>query len=580
MPFEPRGKNPRKTGLHRTALFIKTSWLILAGCGLKIGERPYLPADRLYYDGETSDPVCRDLNYGDLFRDFFTKPVFPSPEKSETTLFCLEETILRYENLVRGAHEDYLTKSELINILNTPLIKKDRENLIDTITREKNFDKFINSKNIILSLIERAQDKKLRDKAEKRGPEVVDLGQNCTAMGEVSSEDSIALHKREVDIFLDFLQNLRGRLIEFHSSSNRISEWIADYFESDELLRRFQELFPEEDIDSVLSQLIRKNQKQVDPDLLRQFFLHQVRRNRLGGTTRSQGANSGQETQGADPKRGPWPPGEDQGGNVFFGSSSLYAYLKERPATALSIPEVRRVVLGDILTEEWSKILPGFSGYLKERESALEQKEESSSWWGEWIDRESPAKKERDDVLDSLYEMTAVSRGLSPHTGPHLTELDVRYILFGAHFTEIILDVYDLNDNSLLEKTELADFYCLFGNVLALTQEEEETEPENWMEEWKRSFKHPEKIFSYILKYQETPSEGDLRFIWDSLFSPDEDITLSRGAVVRLVSTALSQIFTKDTENEAQSKPSVTDPPQSKPPDEQAKSKVQGKPIR
>ena len=53
MPFEPRGKNPRKTGLHRTALFIKTSWLILAGCGLKIGEQPYLPADRLYKEMDT-----------------------------------------------------------------------------------------------------------------------------------------------------------------------------------------------------------------------------------------------------------------------------------------------------------------------------------------------------------------------------------------------------------------------------------------------------------------------------------------------------------------------------------------------
>ena len=564
MPFEPLGKNPRKAGLWRTALFIKMSWLILAGCGLKIGEQPYLPADRFYYDEETSDPVCRDLNYGDLFRDFFTNPAFPSPQKSETALFCLEETILRYENLVRGAHEDYLTKSELINILNTPLIKKDREDLIDKITREKIFDKFINSKNIILSLIERVQNKSLRDKAEKRGPEIADLGQNCTAMGEVFSEDSIALHKREVDIFLDFLQKLRGRLIEFHSSSNRISKWVVDYFESDELLRRFQELFPEEDIDSVLSQMIQKNRSQVDPDLLKQFFLHHARRNRLGGTARSQGADSGQGTQG-----------ENQEEKVFFGSSSLYAYLKKRSSAAFSIPEVRRVVLGDILTEEWSKTLPGFAGYLKEREPALEQKETSPTWWRKiWVDRESPAKKERDDVLDSLYEMTVVSRRFSPHTGAHFTELDVRYILFGAHFTEIILNVYDLNDNSLLEKTELEDFYCLFGNVLALIREEEETEAENWMEEWKRSISHPEKIFSYILKYQKIPSEGDLRFIWDSLFSTDEDITLSRGTVVRLVSTALSQVFTKEAENETQGEvqSKAQSEAQGKPPTEQART--------
>ena len=477
----------------------------------------------------------------------------------KTAVLCLKRKVVEYKKLIRGAHEDYLTQSELKNLLNHEVVKTGIEDWIDGITKDKNFNLFIGFKDMTLRI-----HNLFRPQAPVQGKSIQDSLTEAVCSNEPKK---IALYKKEVDQLSEFLDLMNEWLQSIHVSSKELALKLNSYAASEKLTQFFQERWPEKELEEAVEELFQDNLGEMDPELRRKYLSErnaQVLRRHFK-TTRSQLNHlSGEisETKGLErsstllqDEKSVMKAGEDQGSSpVTSPPVDFFQYLQEHPKAAFSIPEIRRAALLSVLTDEANLIdLPGFSSYFtkKEREVlAIRIKKEQAEWhekewWGFGL---SDVEEERNEMLDHLYAMREIS-GKLVSSPSHVTGLDMKYLLLNARFVEMIMNVYDFNGNGSVERKELNSVYCLFNSLLPSLSDS--SGEKGWVEQWKRNVSSSENIFNYILKYQEIPEEFsslenlDVHFLWTSSSGDlkDEDISLSRKDLVKLVSVLFREFF-------------------------------------
>ena len=157
-------------------------------------------------------------------------------------------------------------------------------------------------------------------------------------------------------------------------------------------------------------------------------------------------------------------------------------------------------------------------------------------------------------MLRDLYAMTKISRQITSHPS-HITGLDMKYLLLNAHIVEKVMDIYDFNKDGFVERKELESMYCLFDFLLQPVSEQSVSQEDGMWERWiqgiadyvvKQADINSEKIFNYILKYQEIPSDdSSMHLLWVS-YTGDlnaNEIALSREDMVKLVSALFHKFF-------------------------------------
>ena len=148
--------------------------------------------------------------------------------------------------------------------------------------------------------------------------------------------------------------------------------------------------------------------------------------------------------------------------------------------------------------------------------------------------------------------MTEISGKLLPGAS-RITLTDAKYLLLNIQFSEMIMDIYDFNENGSVEREELESVYCLFKALVSPTDEKNPSDkPENrkWWErwkEWKLSVSDSKNVFNYILRYQEIPSslEPPVHFVWADFTEElaDEKVILSRPEVIKLTTVLFLRFF-------------------------------------
>lgn len=551
---------------NRETVFITLGICFLASCGLKVGEEPWFPEHRVH-DWEVSNPPqCRALEYDKVFKDFFSQEEVKENtliHNLNTAVFCLKDKAIGYKQLIRGAHEEYLTPQELKNLLNHKVIKADIEDTIDNITKkEEKFNVFIRFKNMILRIYELSQ--REGSTSEELTPEHLSK-EVCSPLPE-----QVALYEKEVDKFSEIL-DLTGHWLEsIHISSQQMALDLNDYVRSGKLKHFFKKRWPNKDLEEAIRDLLKKNINYLDPGLHQKYLseINRVMRRQIVPTPSQTG--NGIKTFGSNQSGHSSAVLQDgkslEGDNLedlktVEGEASissknspddLYTYLLEHPKAAFSIPEIRREALLFVLSDsKWQEDLPRFSKYFvdKEQEISAARKEKENAKWYEkewWTSDQLPVEKERDEMLDNLYAMTGISQRLLNHPS-HMTGLDMKYFLLNARLVEIIMNIYDFNGNGLVERKELKSVYCLFDFLMSSIFARSSSEENSWWEEWKQDVGRPENIFDYLLRYQEVPNEENLnvRFLWDVYVNGDESakISLSLEAMVKLVSMLFHEYF-------------------------------------
>lgn len=547
--------------------------LLFTSCGLKVGEKPWFLENQIYDWDLPTPSECKTVEYKKTFVDFFTKENGKEPvllDSMKMAVLCLKRKMIEYKKLIRGDHEDYLTQTELKNLLNHEGIKTGIEDEIDWITEDEKFNLFIDFKDMILRIYSfSSQTEPIQGKSIQK------------SLSEAVCSDEpkrIALYKKEVDELSELLDSANGWLQSVHISSKQLAVKLNDYVASDKLAQFFKENWPERELDGAAEHLLQENLDQMDPDLRRKYLSErgpQVMRrhfetlhlpldhlsDKTSGTRGSE--HSSFSAQNGKPleqgkERNPMQTEGDQDSPVsVFTPIDFFQYLQEHPRMALSIPAIRRAALLSVLNDEESGIdLPGFSKYFADQErKILENKIKRENariyekeYWGFGL---SNPEKERDEVLDNLYTMTEIGKKLVSHPS-HMTGLDMKYLLLNASIVEVVMNVYDFNGNGFVERNELESVYCLFNSLLPFFISNQNSSTENgWLEQLKQSIvsdvSTPEKIFNYILEYQEIPSEEDwdAHFVWAAYGEGlnSDEISLSRKAMVKLVSALFLKFF-------------------------------------
>ena len=584
-----------RTLWKRTLLFTLAG-LFFTNCGLKVGEPPWFSENQIYDLALPSPEQCKSVKYKKIFADFFTKDNGKASsllDSMETAVLCLKRKVTEYSKLVRGDHAEYLTQPELKNLLNHKVVKTGIEGAIDKITSEENFNVFIGVKNIILKIHDSSQTKKTTR-------EISNQNQQSSLQSDLfeafcSTEPKrVALYKKEVDELSEFLDVMKQWLQSVHVSSERLALQLNSYVGSEEFVRFFQEEFPDRSLKEIIEYLVQKNLNELDVDLRRKYFSarrNQIMRERrfvptpvplnhpVMNVSRSGKSGSLQSEETLTNKDGPATEEEKGFKTAVSLPTEFFQYLQEHPKALLSIPEIHQAALLSVLTDTADKIgLPGFSWYFAEKQqkiSKLEKERENRKWYEElWPFGSSDGEEERDEMLSDLYAMTKISRQVTPHPS-HITGLDMKYLLLNAHIVEKVMDIYDFNKNGFVERKELESMYCLFDFLLPPVSERN-TSQENGM--WKRWMQdiadyavkqadiNSEKIFNYILKYQEIPSTDDssMHLLWVSYTGDLDDadageIVLSREDMVKLVSALFHKFFPE--KYFMNKEPSVPSPP-------------------
>ena len=585
--------------------------LFSVGCGIKIGEAPWFSGDNIYDWTLPSASRCDALEYRKTFEDFFTKE--PQGENGflhnmETAVLCLKKKLKEYKELIRGAHEDYLTRSELNNLLNHKVIRTGIEGIIDKITAQRNFSLFINIKNMVLRIFELSHGGE--DSPQKGSTAEIEEESLSKTVCSPSVKQE-ALYKKEVDELAELLETGGRRLRDIHTTARRLSASLNDYMSSEQLLIFFESIGPERDFEENIKRLLKRNQSYLSEDLLIKYLVEENRHRwpeeeikeavkaflKKGGEPQlSEGflqswmlAKQDLTSRKILPEfqQGNYPQGKEAGpagdlgspsgegfssktafsgggntdekaGSVEIKRESLYKYLREHPKEAFSVPEIRRTALFFVLSndEKVRTLFPGFSKYLFNKGEAVsaEQKKKDKARFYEkewWTFGKTPAEKERDEILDNIYAMTEISGKLLPPSS-RITLTDAKYLLLNIQLSEMIMDIYDFNENGFVERRELKSVYCLFESLAfppgAPSSPFDKSESrQTWWEEWKKSVSDPKNVFNYILKYQEIPLSEDLNshFVWavSNENLADEEISLSRSAVVKLMTALFLRFF-------------------------------------
>ena len=629
--------------LHPSTQVILCGILFSVGCGIKIGEKPWFSGDRIYDWTLPSASRCDALEYRKTFEDFFTKE--PQGENGflhnmETAVLCFKKKLTEYKELIRGAHEDYLTRSELNNLLNHKVIRTGIEDIIDKITTQQGFHLFINIKNMVLKIFELSREggfssysPALSVPPNKLSREGEDSPQkeSSAKIKEASLSETICspamkkevLYKKEVDEFGELLEIIGRRLKDLHTTARELAGSLNGYIQSEQLLSFLESIDPDRDLEENIKHLLQRNLHHLSEGLLIKYLVEENRHlwpeeEELKTTIRTFLKDGGNPqlaesflqrwflakrslpAQGLPPENHPLgshPAGNHPLGNHPIGTGvdphrisdspgdgdsslktiaggeedsdtkthsvenppeSFYKRLREHPKEAFSVPEIRRNALLFVLSnnENIHILFPGFSKYLfnKGKVVSSEKKKKDKARFFEkdwWTFGKTPAEKELDEVLDNIYAMTEISGKLLPYTS-RITLTDAKYLLLNIQLSEMIMNIYDFNENGFVERKELKSVYCLFesfGPVPGASSSplnKSEGLLQTWWKKWKKSASDPKNVFNYILKYQEIPSEDlNSHFILavsnESL--ADEEVFLSRSAVVKLMTVLFLRFF-------------------------------------
>ena len=565
-------------------LFLQVFWkqtvlaslaiLLFTNCGLKVGETPWSIENQIYDWDLPTPSECKAVEYKKTFVDFFIKENGEESvllDSMKMAVLCLKRKVVEYKKLIRGDHEDYLTQTELKNLLNHEGVKTGIEDEIDWITEDEKFNLFIDFKNMILSIYNFSrQTEPIQGKSiQKSLSEAV-----CS-----DEPKQIALYKKEVDELSDLLDSTNDWLQSIHTSSKQLAVKLNDYVSSEKLAQFFKENWPERELDEAAEYLLQENLDQLDPNLRQKYLSERAAQmirwhfeplqsplDHLAAETSEAGdsehspfpAQDGRPLEGAKGRN----PIQTEGGQdspiAISPPIDFFQYLQEYPRAALSIPEIRRAALLSVLSDKENGIgLPGFSEYFVEQERKILKekiKRENAEWYKRaWWNFTGPpvAEKERNEMLDNLYTMTEIGRKLVFHPS-HMTGLDMKYLLLNASIVEVVMDIYDFNGNGSVERNELESVYCLFNSLLPFFISNQNSSTENgWLEQLKQSVANdvstPDKVFNYILEYQEIPSkeDWDAHFVWASSGEGlnSDEISLSREAMVKLVSALFLKFF-------------------------------------
>ena len=459
-----------------------------------------------------------------------------------TAIFCLKNKISGYKQLLRGAHEEYLTPRELKNLLNHKVIKTGIEDTIDKITeKDENFNVFIGVKNMILRIYELSQ----REDSTSEELTSEHLSQEvCSPLPE-----RIALYEKEVGKFSEILDLTNNWLGSIHTSSEQMALELNDYVKSGKLKHFLEQNWSDKNLEEAIKDLLEENIDHLDPGLHQKYLSEKnllVQRQIV--FTPSQSGNG--TSLAGDSLEDSEPAPEEDFTSFENSAGNLYTYLLEHPKAAFSIPEIRREALIFVLSDTKRQgDLPRFLKYFAEKEQEISAAKEArdnaklyeKEWWASGP---SLAEEERNEMLDNLYAMTGISQRLLTNSS-HITGLDMKYLLLNARLVEMIMNIYDFNNNGLVESKELESVYCLFDFLMSSIFARSSSEEDTWWEEWKQSVARPENIFNYILKYQEIPDpEGwNVHFVWNAYANESEGISLSLEAVVKLVSVLFHEYF-------------------------------------
>ena len=198
-------------------------FLFSSHCGLRIGEKaPPIPKYKLF----PSAGYCSTLDYKAEFRAYFFEKPAENPaddlsgERWRKALKCIGLEITRVENLI---YHEYFEKQELINLLNQNFVKRgNMEPIVNNIVNPSNFDDYIFIKDAIVHLIKERPDNTF-----------IQADQICQKQW----VNDIVFSKQEVDIFVDFLENLSHFFIIVERSSYELFE---QFFKSHSLSSRSQ----------------------------------------------------------------------------------------------------------------------------------------------------------------------------------------------------------------------------------------------------------------------------------------------------------------------------------------------------
>ncbi len=197
----------------------------LSGCGW-LGETPHDPV----YQFQTMDAACGAMDYKNAFRDVFREESAAAASEAINGVFdCLIFKTRQYKNAIRG---ESLNKEQLKNLLNEEFIKTGNiAPAIDKITSPGYFDRFLNLKNIAMSLLGQQQ---------ASGGEGIRHRQICRDSGHKNSFIRMAsaeqaaypaplpradsLSKAEVDVFIQFLEDSRRFFLSLELASSLIFE--------------------------------------------------------------------------------------------------------------------------------------------------------------------------------------------------------------------------------------------------------------------------------------------------------------------------------------------------------------------
>ena len=187
--------------------FLFLGFVFLLSCALEIGEEaPPIPKYRLILDSS----YCSNLNYEEEFKSYFLDIEekhfeLPRGERLKRALNCLELVISRNKKVFKNKE---FGKQELINLLNQDFIKTDNmEPIINHVTQPSHFENYIFFKNNIVYMIEK----------DKKNQAV--LGEKmCQAKG----TNKIVFSKKDVDVFLIFLENLASFFLKIEKASSDV----------------------------------------------------------------------------------------------------------------------------------------------------------------------------------------------------------------------------------------------------------------------------------------------------------------------------------------------------------------------
>ena len=305
--------------LFRKALSLLL-FLNVVSCGLHVGETPYHEVDELDYSNfEQAEETCSSFPYKKTIKHLLLTNQDPRLFKEDirNVMLCLRTKLYETGNLIRGETEDFLTKQELYNFLQSDLLQEGEvgESLNEINSSKDKFENLIYLKQVILATMDQFE---VRDQLAH--PSV--LTNIC-----LQQPNQEALRKSEIQKLVNFLGSAQAWIALMSGQSEIIYNGLQRYFNSDSINLYFEKNYPNRSPYRVIRSII---------DDTREEFLEPF-------------APFLSDQQIADDER-----------------LNLYESFKVNQKTALSLPLLRQEILSSIFASKLSQALPHFSKFTSE----------------------------------------------------------------------------------------------------------------------------------------------------------------------------------------------------------------------